>query len=830
MPSGPDQPKVKELKHFMRPSASASSKELVVEKVSLGSASFEFLKRMEDRRLTQECNRFVDMRGRTPGECKKYNYRNRVFWMDDRSYQLFKQGLKENNGVFTIGVYENIINGQHTYRGMEAAQAAARQKTEQVIAQSTQQTAQEEPYIFDSPMPELLPLGYYRRRRELRIQYVMQVMAQGRDEVYTLKTRDISLNGLQLAAKHILPYELDQTVQISFIDLGEGREPITDVCYRVTHTEQVKDEYRVHLQRLDKDNDRLNRRLGRLIGQQSSGSRGKRRVDVEDERLTVLSTLMEHLYSLSTALIPFAIVKYEGGISLSTLGQNENNTSSFDILRDQHGHIDMAGLSAPDKLLGFYKQAQLDGQNDPLLLVYKRHDEADSEWIAEFECPTQDIWLECLREHLGSHQARVFKVMLRPVQRPDPLKIYHKLERIIHKSIEHAEKVVIESDRINIVGALVDVTHEIKQWDLGLLAHIPDNKKRAMVISDTHAKARGYPPRHLQFGYREQRVEDRYKVKVEAELIHDKNTIACTSRDLSLRGVCLELKKLPAVINRGDRVHIGFPALHRRAGRKVKLINMPYEVCRTQIGQPCLLHLKRVETRDWADYAAFIKDMFARNSSKIEIDMEDSINAAHARLFTSLVTESTASLPFIISKNPKTLEREVTVGMPGQAAGFIDFFEVAEREYDFSPLTVSRRLSWLTADLRKRDQNSLTLYLYKKRIGHSARFRLYSACEQEFESEQEKNDFLAKAQEHDYLVVKVILCDLKRPDDVEWNNLIETLMDMAPHQANKMRTEYQQIFALGDMIDITRQVQDGMDLGRYEHESAVDAAQEEQLT
>ncbi|MBU2478511.1 MAG: hypothetical protein KKA36_05425, partial [Gammaproteobacteria bacterium] len=60
------------VKHYRSAHAGARHKELIVEKVTEGSETSQFLKKMDAQRVRRVCFEHIDMRGKVPGECQRY--------------------------------------------------------------------------------------------------------------------------------------------------------------------------------------------------------------------------------------------------------------------------------------------------------------------------------------------------------------------------------------------------------------------------------------------------------------------------------------------------------------------------------------------------------------------------------------------------------------------------------------------------------------------------------------------------------------------------------------------------------------------------------------
>ena len=120
------------VKHFKRSNVGSDDKELITEIVVESSDTGRFLQRMEETRLTRPCFQTIDMRGRVAGECRPYAFNDRVHYLDDISFQMFEQGLRDNKGVFTVGTFEAIVGGAHTIQAQESAREMAARRRDEI--------------------------------------------------------------------------------------------------------------------------------------------------------------------------------------------------------------------------------------------------------------------------------------------------------------------------------------------------------------------------------------------------------------------------------------------------------------------------------------------------------------------------------------------------------------------------------------------------------------------------------------------------------------------------------------------------------------------------
>ena len=814
---------ITEIKHYIRPDARARSKELVTERVQQGSMTFDFLQRMERRRVQQECQLSVDMRGKVPYECKRYNYRNRAFWMDDLTYELFANGLREHDGVFTVATFEQIMSAEHTYRAMD--QSSRAQAAEAATFGSSN------PAAFDAVVtdrardtddgvggsaqrPDVIRLGYYRDRCEVRLQHCMNVLLHLDGQSFPVQTLDLSPNGLRLAAKQGLRLRVDQEVAVTFTQLNQDHGfELNEVRYRVLGVESAEREFRIRMSRLQDGDPMPSAALRRFIDEQLRGAQRKRKQDFEDERLTAYSLLAEQFYTMSTPVIPFFLAEDEHSVRLDVVCCNDNALRSLEVFRGEHDDYDFTGLAAAERISALYRHTREDGQRDPLIAVYREKDDLRPRVVADFEFENQEQWFALLSAKCNRDAFRVYKALLRPVHRPDCRKIYDNILRLSDKSIEQAEEVVCQADRHVASGVLVDMTAQFRDWGFGQRFFGAGIAQAALPMAERLAQASGAQPELLRFGYIEQRHEDRYRVSLAVDVTIANQHNKGETCDISLRGLRIQLKQLPGGLGRGDLVQVSFPGLQKRAGGKVRLRDIPFEVTRIKMADGvAYVALKRVIDARGADVTAFFKDLIARNQGKLQPDLVDVVTAANSRLYASMTAESAATVPFFVLKNIDTGEREVKVALPREPGSFAAFFEVAPGEHDFSPLADPQRLARMLSDLRTHKSAELVVYLYKHWVPDQSRFELRAACDADFGSAYDKFVFIREALEHDHCFVKLGLAPVCRPKETELHAVIEPLMAKSAHRANRLQSDFEQIVAVGDVTDITRQVMEAGNL------------------
>ena len=801
-----------ELKHFIRADSRAKKREIVVEQVKAGSASFEFLKKMESRRKKHECVRGIDMRGKVPYECKSYIHKNQVFWMDDISYGIFLKGLKENNNVFTNDCFEQIVNGDHTNH--KTQQAAVTQAAAQNVQNNDPFAYEPEPDVFSESKfhiegkdADLFHLGYFQRRRESRIRHTTDILIHCSGKTISAKTKDISATGFKASFTKPVNLANGDEVLVTFTGFNNSHaSKLFDVKYKVVGIEYNEPEFILRAIHNNEKDEKTKEFFFNFIDEQKQNIKGRRKIDIEDTRLTAESIITELFYTISTPTVPFFIGTTNKKAYLQTVCINAINKPLIQCFKNRSDSFDFTNMSEAGRIEKLMNTVKEDGQSDPILAVFMSED-AYPKVMFEYDFDSFENWQKFLIGKMMTKNLRLFKVIIRNVASPDQRKLDQKIDKLKTKSESSVAEMLKYYQKITSAGVLVDVTEEICS---NLKGQQPDMEALKVVNSqaDKFARLSGNDVDVLQFGYTEQRREDRYHVSVDAIVHINKKKIKAVTRDISLKGLCVELKSDSLEgCKKGEEVKVDFPVLHQRAKEKIKLVDMAYTITciHYENGKP-ILHFKRVKTQHWNAQTGFFKDMIDRNIKLIKLDTQDIETATKSKLIGSTAVENTATLPLFILKNTEGNGRSANIALPPNPSDLTDFFEVEPNVYNFKAITHPNRLSRLTAHLKTENVTDLIIYMYKKQIPGIAKFNIYSAIDSDFENESEKDEFMSICKENDYCVIKVSVSRVQKPIDTEITQALEPLQEVAPHSVHRLHNHFKNIVAIGDISDISRQM------------------------
>lgn len=804
-----------EIKHYKRSHAGASSKELFTEQVTAGSATFDFIQRMEEKRLDKECFRMLDMRGKVAGECKAHPFKGQTIWLDEISRKLFTAGLEHHKGVFTVGTFESIINGLHTYKGQQAkieqdrlnSQRAAEGKAGKTDKRPTPGSASPQTTTSPADNFEIIPLGYFHKRREERVHRITEIAIADSQGMWPAKTRDLSIRGLLIKVTPDYHPNKGDYCEVHFTSLSEeSGQDLLPLQYKVVRVEETATENVIALALDPPQENTTTRALSRYIGQQLQTGLRAHKLEMTDDILTATSMLSERYYVQSSTCLSFFLARDEQGeLRIQVLCLNENNRQLLKHFETLPGRYDLTGLIAPERVARFYEFGLQQGRDDPLIVVFRATAQAKPRVAAAFEFEQQDDWLRFIARLCDSHQFVILKVMLRPLQTPDPMRIVCETMALAEKSLDAAEQLIQQAQQFVASGTLVDVTREITtklaSSEQGHVETVP-------------AQAGVSPPEILRMGYVEKyRREDRFRHAVQIEVSVGTTLVRARSRDFSVHGLSFLLSKDIPGLEAGKHIEVAFPELKHHSNMlgmlKRKHPSGRYEVVGVDRGKRVLIRMKLLDQEQNLKLQELLQELIGQNQGKLEVDLSECLRAAKSAYYSGLVAGSTVSLPVYVFTKPDGDGYLVKVGLPETPGILADFFELAEGVHDFNVLANPLRIGKLISQLKKKETAATHFYMYKARVRGEAKFKVHAMTDHEFGDSDERDRFLDQAINHDLCFAKLVLSHPKQPPPHEIDHILEPLKACSSVRAREVAGQMSQLVAVGDLVDLTRQLSEG---------------------
>ena len=820
------------VKHYKSAYAGAREKKLVTEIVTKDSETGRFLRRMEEKRLLRPCFETIDMRGKVPGECKRYVLNDRVFFLDDISYGIYQKGIAENNGVFTIGTYEAIVNGKHTYRAMREAEERerqARQRLEEARSQgslgpsATGETKGRQDAVTEAPRrynPGTIPFGYFLRRCEERLQYVTPVELTIDGQAYQAATRDLSISGLQIAYKGALEVMEGARVLVSFTELQAHypQTPLDGVAYELVGQGRKENQTLLRLRLVEAERPRG---FTDFAIELIERYRRKYKLDVEDRFCSTASWLYERIYSESMVQIPLFVREEGEGLRIDAVAATDGNRPLINFFHTSVSSYDFSPLCLPHRL------QHLAGGGEMLLALYRC--KQDGVWricsAADFELAPEafDSFVRHALSHRESCVLRVAPCAL-PFREANMKKFELMSQRLAEKSAEEAERLRARLQGIAFAATAAEVTAQVAETLGGA------TREEGMIwphwVGGQHYLAVGgagetvpdelLAPELIRFGYVERRREERYLAETAVEVLTGGKRVKGRTRDISTHGLavlCDEALDLEV----GSEIEVALVSLQKKRP-SLNLMAVPYRVMKIEHGSVTALMLERLRNSDGRRIDEFFVELINKNRNKLAVDLGDTLGATLSRAYESLIARNLTSIPFFIAREERGKGRLQRVAVPEEPVDFSEFFRAPSGSYDFSWLTDPRLVDVLyrrIGDMARQAEEEkirpepleLEAYLYWGKDPDSGIDVLYAGTEHGFNSAEEKVAFVQRAlaaPRHRF--VKLMATYTLELNRLELDNTIELLRTESRPRATQLQDEVSAIIGYGELIDITAQV------------------------
>ncbi|VAW77790.1 hypothetical protein MNBD_GAMMA15-717 [hydrothermal vent metagenome] len=825
------------VKHFKRTDAVSDRKELVTEIVVEGSDTGHFLKRIEETRLTRPCFQTIDMRGRVAGECRRYAFNDRVHYLDDISFQMFERGLRENNGVYTVGTFEAIVGGAHTLQAQLNAREEAerrRQDIEKRRQERSRDAVRERSGVDGdddtevqstvAENPELLPLGYYRKRDHPRLQYACKVTLQRGNIKTACITRDLSVCGIQVRIKGLTTFREGQNVHVSFKGLHEkaGRVQVDNIAYKIVRIQARETESALFLRR-----KKLEEPSGfsDFVTKFIEENQRRYKLDVEDEYQSTLSWYYERCHAQSLTQLPVFVETDESGeLRVQAVAMGEGNTHLARFFCTSVDNYDFSPLCLPHRL------ARLSERGEYVMAIYRHKGESDDfmrlHSAADFEFESEFDFLRFVRYASSQPEYSIVKVQAgsMPMLQACEKKIDEVSQRLQYKS--EAQMTILREQlaRLTFVAYAVDMTHKYTQAPVqddaidGLAAWVGVERRK---ISDGSVEQLLDIPREqlkadlIRFGYVERRREDRYLAETRVDVKVGERSFKGMSRDISTRGIRIQLADTISV-KPGAPVKVGLVSLQQKKSG-ANLMDIPYLVVHSlNNDEGTVLMLERVLGSAKEGLKEFFVELITKNEHKLGVDTGDIWSATTSRLYESMLAANTPTIPFFLGRNAEGGAHLQFAGVPEGGSQLLDFF-TTESGLDFRCINDRRVVTALydAVQILMRQQKAsqeppapfeLELYLYRELDEETGETFIHAATELDFSSDESRNTYLQQLTEKpDWRRLKIITTYVHTLDEKTLDKLVASVREQSKHRAIKLSDLAHSVVGCGEIIDITNQ-------------------------
>jgi hypothetical protein len=822
------------VKHFKRSGVGSDDKELVTEIVVESSDTGRFLQRVKESRLTRPCFQSIDMRGRVAGECHRYAFNDRVHYLDEFSFRLFEQGLREHNGVYTVGTFEAIMRRAHARQAQPALHEASERRRGEVERRRLQRarTVSSEKALRAgdavSPVienPQLLPLGYFRRRGQPRLKYACAVVLERGNIRTNGITDDISVSGARVHVKGLAAFERDQEVRLSYpqFENEAGNVDVKHIAYRVVSSVAHDDGTVLCLQRSD-----TAKPAGFSAFLEAFIERNQRdyKLDVDDEYQSLLSWYYERCYAQSATQIPFYVEQGDSSnLRIQAVAMSEGNSYLARFFCTDADNYNFTPICLPHRL------RQLQRKRSFVMAMYRQRGEHDEcmriHSAADFEFSSCESFRDMISYTIGQSDYCVVKVHVSQVPAvaiPEE-KLDEVSQRLQYKSKAQMVELHERLQRLCLVGYITDLTQVYQQLPqrsgqpvAAELAAWVGSEHRCLASGAVREQV-AIPSAHLRpelvrFGYVERRREDRYLAETRVQVSIGGRVYQGVTKDISTAGMRIQLHRRVEV-KRSISVKVGLVSLQPRK-TATNLMDIPYRVVQTGDEEAgTVLMLERIRSGKRKGLKEFFIELITRNQHKLSVDIGDIWGATAARVYEALLAVNAPTLPFFLARNSEGGAHLQFVGVPESGGSILDYFSTAGGAVDFRCLNERRivRALYDAVQILLRQSRGgadkpapfeLDMYLYKAYDEQAGELCIHATSDLDFTTDARREAFLTKFTGYtDWRCIRIVATFIQPLQEKVLDRMVDSLRSQSKYRAIKLSDLAHSLVGYGELIDIT---------------------------
>ncbi|MEE9494062.1 MAG: PilZ domain-containing protein [Gammaproteobacteria bacterium] len=118
----------------------------------------QFFNWINKTKRIKPCYQSIDMRGKVSAPCSRFMVNERVHYLDQKSFGIFQEGLKRNRGLFTVDVYNAVVQQDRSV--LDKGSKPVVKKTVKTASKPTVKSAEKK--ASNKPVEaDIIKFGYY---------------------------------------------------------------------------------------------------------------------------------------------------------------------------------------------------------------------------------------------------------------------------------------------------------------------------------------------------------------------------------------------------------------------------------------------------------------------------------------------------------------------------------------------------------------------------------------------------------------------------------------------------------------------------------------------
>lgn len=667
--------------------------------------------------------------------------------------------------------------------------------------------------------PAIFPLGYFIRRNEPRLLYVMPLTMTYEGKPYQVKSKNISVSGIQIYMPRTFIIE-GKIVQLSFnqfieeqnsilggVDEFTNFENIDYLVKEVQHTEQ-----KTYISLVQKN---LPAATMDFFQRYINGKRLRYKIDATDRIYASKAQYYENLYTINMQHVPvFVRWNKTYGLHIDTIVKTEGNALFFDYLNNNRGFSDFRALCLPKRIEKFAEMAR---QNQSALL-FSYWEQGRFHSLFDFELQSDNDFTHMLIK-VASRKGRIFKASTNLNKKPAADKITAMLSRIQKIDVIASQDIDTRASESIAQVIFTDVTKVFSRQEYFLrplkfttgeslsISVLRDNEQVRMAdghILQTYDNAIFHTPEVINFGIGHNRYDPRYQYEMDVSVKANNQVYAAKTVDFSRSGLGMVIKQ-PAQIDKDCEIEITFSSLMIK-GISTQLKDIPHRVMIARENENGLfLGVIRNSSACHPDVNRFFIRLVKKNHAKLELCIKDKIDCVNTTFYEAFVTENIQTIPIVITRDRNEHRYIREVGLNDTPCDLAEKLYIKGHGYDFRFLTTELRLNELHQRALKasaKNSQSFMLYFFKGQ-DELGKETVFSVTDFELILEEQIEQIIKIVLERNGACVRVQFINNLLIDKLYQIMTLDKVEKLNKSSARILAQEYKEIIGFAEMLDLT---------------------------
>ncbi len=678
---------------------------------------------------------------------------------------------------------------------------------------------QQIPDNIGSYQPNIFPLGYFVKRNEPRLLYVMPLTMNYSGIKYSVKSKNLSVNGLQIfmprtfiqeGTKVAITFDKFVESQNSIIGGVDEFTPFETIEYLIKEVKHVGEKTYISLIQSNLSSSTMDF-FQRFI----TGNRLRYKIDATDRICASKAQYYENLYSVNMQHVPmFVHWTQELGFYIDTVIQTDRNKHFFEYLSNETKAPQFDAFCIPHRIEKFAKMAR--NNESSILFTYWEKNNFHS--VFDFELQTKDEMSQVAFK-VKTCKGRIFKTMTNLNRKPVAEKITAMLSKI-QRIDAMASKVIDKRASESIAQVIfIDITKifcrqaiflqplKFNAGEVITLSVIRNNQKIRMAdahVIDTFDQTELRHPEIVSFNVEHHRYDPRYQYEMDVSIKFNNLTYSAKTIDFSRSGLGLVITQEVDIPN-GSSVEITFSSLMIK-GISTELKNIPHRIMISRKRNDGLfLGVIRNTNECHRTINQFFTKLVKRNRAKLELCLRDKIDTVNTTFYEAFVTENIQTIPIVITRDRTNHHYIREIGMTETPNQFAEKLYVQGHGYDFRFLTTELRLNeFHQRTVKASDKNTqsfmLFLYIDTDELGNKS---IFSITDFELINNEQLERLVAFILNNNGVCINIKFMNNLVVDKLYRNMTLDKVETLNKASAKLLNQEYKEIIGFAEMIDLT---------------------------